>query len=148
MPKTTIQDRAAGAIMGAFIGDALGLGPHWYYDLAELRRNYGEWITGYTDPKPGRYHEGLKAGQLSQAGFILALTVRSLVERGGYDEVDFTRRMDEELFPLLDGTPANGPGGYTDPYATPAFSSRKPIPFCRWASWETWRYRPPVCSGR
>ena len=33
MPDTTIQDRAAGAIMGAFIGDALGLGPHWYYDL-------------------------------------------------------------------------------------------------------------------
>jgi ADP-ribosylglycohydrolase len=113
MPKTTIQDRAAGAIMGAFIGDALALGPHWYYDLAELRREYGEWITGYTDPKPGRYHEGLKAGQPSQAGFILALTLRSLVERGGYDEADFTRRMDEELFPLLDGTPANGPGGYT-----------------------------------
>ena len=113
MPKTTIQDRAAGAIMGAFIGDALGLGPHWYYDLAELRRDYGEWITDYTDPKPGRYHEGLKAGQLSQAGFILALTLRSLVERGGYDEADFCRRMDEELFPLLDGTPVNGPGGYT-----------------------------------
>ncbi len=113
MPKTTIQDRAAGAIMGAFIGDALALGPHWYYDLSDLRRDYGEWITGYTDPKPGRYHEGLKAGQLSQAGFILALTLRSLVERGGYDEADFTRRMDEELFPLLDGTPANGPGGYT-----------------------------------
>ena len=45
MPKTTIQDRAAGAIMGAFIGDALGLGPHWYYDLEDLRRNYGEWIS-------------------------------------------------------------------------------------------------------
>jgi ADP-ribosylglycohydrolase len=82
MPKTTIRDRAAGAIMGAFIGDALGLGPHWYYDLAELRRDYGEWITGYADPKPDRYHAGLKAGQLSQAGFILALTLRSLVECG------------------------------------------------------------------
>ena len=44
--------------MGAFIGDALALGPHWYYDLSELRRDYGEWITGYTDPKPGRYHQG------------------------------------------------------------------------------------------
>jgi ADP-ribosylglycohydrolase len=39
--------------------------------------------------------------------------LRSLVERGGYDEADFCRRMDEELFPLLDGTPVNGPGGYT-----------------------------------
>jgi ADP-ribosylglycohydrolase len=113
MPKTTIEERAAGAIMGALIGDALALGPHWYYDLAELRRDHGEWITGYTDPKPGRYHAGLKAGQLSQAGFILVLMLRSLVERGGYDEADFCRRMDEELFPLLDGTPVSGPGNYT-----------------------------------
>lgn len=113
MTNTTIQDRAAGAVMGAFIGDALGLGPHWYYDLAELRRDYGEWITGYTDPRPDRYHAGLKAGRLSQAGFILRLLLHSLAACGKYDEVDFCRRMDEELLPLLDGTPASGPGGYT-----------------------------------
>jgi ADP-ribosylglycohydrolase len=113
MSDTTIQDRAAGAIMGAFIGDALALGPHWYYDLDELHRDYGEWITGYTDPRPGRYHSGLKAGQPSQAGMILKLTLRSLVECGSYNEADFCRRMDEELLPLLDGTPINGPGGYT-----------------------------------
>lgn len=113
MPETTIQDRAAGAVIGAFIGDAMGLGPHWYYDLAELRRDYGEWITGYTDPRPDRYHAGLKGGQLSQAGFILKLLLVSLVKRGGYDEADFCRRMDEELLPLLDGTPVSGPGGYT-----------------------------------
>ena len=113
MADTTLRDRAAGAIMGAFIGDALGLGPHWYYDLAELRRDYGEWISGYTDPRPGRYHAGLKAGQSSQAGYILKLTLRSLVACGQYDEADFCRRMDEELLPLLDGTPFNGPGGYT-----------------------------------
>jgi len=113
MPKTTIQDRAAGAIMGAFIGDAMGVGPHWYYDLAELRRDHGEWITDYTKPKTGRYHAGLKAGQLSQPGFILKLMLRSLIDSGRYDEQDFCRRMDEELFPLLDGTPVCGPGGYT-----------------------------------
>ena len=99
--------------MGAFIGDAMGLGPHWYYDLAELRRDYGEWITGYNDPRPGRYHAGLKAGQLSQAGFILKLLLSSIVSCGQYDETDFCRRMDEELLPLLDGTPICGPGGYT-----------------------------------
>jgi len=113
MPNKSIQDRASGAIMGAFIGDALGLGPHWYYDLAELRRDYGDWIDGYTEPKPGRYHDGLKAGQLSQAGFILTLMLRSLVDCGGYDAADFCRRMDERLFPLLDGTPLSGPGRYT-----------------------------------
>lgn len=99
--------------MGALIGDALGLGPHWYYDLDEMRRDYGEWITGYTDPKPGRYHAGLKAGQLSQAGIILTMLLRSVVEKSGYDEADFCRRLDDELFPLLDGTPMHGPGGYT-----------------------------------
>jgi ADP-ribosylglycohydrolase len=113
MSNPAIQDRAAGAIMGAFIGDALALGPHWYYDLDELRRDYGEWIADYTDPKPGRYHAGLRAGQLSQAGFILALMLRSLVECGRYDAADFCRRLDEELLPLLDGTPLSGPGGYT-----------------------------------
>lgn len=113
MSDTVIHDRAAGAIMGAFIGDAMGLGPHWYYDLAELHRDYGEWISDYTDPKPGRYHAGLKAGQLSQAGFILKLLLTSLVECGGYEEADFCRRMDGELLPLLDGTPISGPGGYT-----------------------------------
>ncbi|MCU0573912.1 MAG: ADP-ribosylglycohydrolase family protein [Syntrophobacteraceae bacterium] len=69
--------------MGAFIGDVLGLGPHWYYSLGGLRRECGDWINGYTDPRPGRYHDGLKAGQLSQVGFILKLMVRSLVD-GGY----------------------------------------------------------------
>lgn len=113
MSDRHIQDRAAGAIFGAWIGDALGLGPHWYYDLKELRRDYGNWIDGYTDPKPGRYHDGLKAGQLSQSGFILTLMVRSLIARGGYDEKDFCHRMDQELFPFLDGTPMSGPGRYT-----------------------------------
>jgi len=113
MSHTIIQERAAGAIMGAFIGDALALGPHWYYDLAQMRRDYGDWITTYTDPKPDRYHSGCKAGQPSQAGFILTLMLRSLVDRHGYDEADFCRRLDEELFPLLDGTPVYGPGGYT-----------------------------------
>ena len=32
------------------------------------------------------------------------MLLRSLVENGGYDESDFCRRLDEELFPLLDGT--------------------------------------------
>ncbi|MBL0224158.1 MAG: ADP-ribosylglycohydrolase family protein [Geobacteraceae bacterium] len=113
MNSETIRDRAAGAIMGAFIGDAMGLGPHWYYDLEELRRDYGPWISDYTDPKPGRYHDGLKAGQLSQAGIILKLLLQSLASHGEYDQSDFCRRMDEELLPLLDGSPVNGPGGYT-----------------------------------
>ena len=109
----SIADRAAGAIMGALIGEALGVGPHWYYDLNELRANYGEWITGYTTPKPGHYHAGLKPGQLSQAGIVTEMLLRSVVQHGEYVEIDFCRRLDEDLFPRLDGTPMHGPGGYT-----------------------------------
>jgi ADP-ribosylglycohydrolase len=109
----SIQNRAKGALLGAFIGDALALGPHWYYNLEELRRDYGDWISDYTDPQPNRYHAGLKAGQLSQAGYLLKMVMQSLAECGDYDEKDFCLRMDSQLFPMLDGTPISGPGGYT-----------------------------------
>lgn len=109
----SFEQRAQGALMGAFIGDALALGPHWYYDLDELRKNFGAWITDYADPKPDHYHAGLHAGQSSQAGIILEMLAQSLADKGAYDEADFCRRLDEDLFPKLDGTPMQGPGGYT-----------------------------------
>jgi ADP-ribosylglycohydrolase len=118
------MDRISGAIIGALIGDALGLGCHWYYDLDAMRRDYGPWIADYTTPKAGRYHGGMKAGQLSQSGLILVMLLQSVVERGEYREDDFTRRLDEELFPLLDGTPANGPGGYTSQSIREAYAKR------------------------
>ena len=37
-----LHDRAVGALMGAFIGDALGVGPHWYYDLDQLVADHYE----------------------------------------------------------------------------------------------------------
>ncbi|NNM51511.1 MAG: ADP-ribosylglycohydrolase family protein [Pseudomonadales bacterium] len=119
-----IAERAVGALMGALIGDALALGPHWYYDLDELRRDYGPWVSTYTDPKAHRYHAGLKAGSLSQAGHILVLMLRSLAELDAYQEADFCKRMDEDLFPLLDGTPMHGPGGYTSQSIRDAWKKR------------------------
>jgi ADP-ribosylglycohydrolase len=99
MPALSLEDRAMGALMGAFIGDALALGPHWYYDLDQLHADYGPWISDYTTPKPGRYHAGMKAGQHSQSGVLLRLTLESLVDCGSYDEADFCRRMDSRIFP-------------------------------------------------
>jgi len=109
----SFSDRAAGAVVGAFIGDALGLGPHWYYDLEAMRRDYGDWIDGYTDPKPDRYHGGLKAGDLSQTGLITLELLESVAGLGGYDQEDFTRRMDRNILSRTDGTAYSGPGGYT-----------------------------------
>lgn len=119
-----MDDRAAGAVMGALIGDALGLGCHWYYDLDELHRDFGPWISDFTTPRPDRYHGGMKAGQLSQSGLILVMLLESVVENGEYVEEDFTRRLDEELFPLIDGSPVYGPGGYTSQSIREAYRRR------------------------
>ena len=108
-----IKERAQGAIVGAFIGDAIALGPHWYYDLEEQYKDYGQWITTYTNPKKGRYHEHEKAGSQSQAGYILKLMIKSLVENKTYSQEDFCKKLDEDLFTKIDGIPTHGPGGYT-----------------------------------
>ncbi len=120
-----LKDRAAGALLGGLIGDALGLGCHWYYDLEELRRDHGDWIGGYTTPKAGRYHAGMKAGQLSQSGLIALILLRSVVENREYDENDFTKRLEKELFPHLDGTAQSGPGGYTNQSIREAYARIK-----------------------
>jgi ADP-ribosylglycohydrolase len=108
-----IKERAQGAIIGAFIGDAIALGPHWYYDLEEQYKDYGQWITTYTNPKKGRYHEHEKAGNQSQAGYILKLMIKSLIENKAYNQEDFCKKLDEDLFTKIDGIPTHGPGGYT-----------------------------------
>ena len=112
--KDEVMDRAAGAVVGALVGDALGLGPHWYYDLDRMRADYGPWINGYTEPKPGRYHAGLKAGDLSQTGLIALELLRSVADKGEYDEEDFTSRLDREFLQKMDGSAYSGPGGYTN----------------------------------
>jgi ADP-ribosylglycohydrolase len=111
MSELTRKERAMGAIVGMYVGDALGLGPHWYYDLNELRADYGDWITDYRPPKAGRYHDGCKAGDVSQTGQVSMLLLASLADKGGYEEADFTGRLDEFL-KTLDGTPQGG--RYTD----------------------------------
>ena len=44
------QSRKKGAILGMYIGDALAMPVHWYYDRQALARDYGR-VTGYLAPK-------------------------------------------------------------------------------------------------
>jgi len=122
MEKNTIKDRAMGAIMGTLVGDGLGLGCHWYYDLDRLRRDFGPWISGYTNSKPDRsdsfgriakfrYDAGLRAGDVSQTGQVTILLLESVAQKGAYDEEDFTWRLDG-LLDTLDGSAFSG--RYTD----------------------------------
>eukprot|EP00276_Gloeochaete_wittrockiana_P009430 CAMPEP_0184660274 /NCGR_PEP_ID=MMETSP0308-20130426/33250_1 /TAXON_ID=38269 /ORGANISM="Gloeochaete witrockiana, Strain SAG 46.84" /LENGTH=410 /DNA_ID=CAMNT_0027100741 /DNA_START=40 /DNA_END=1272 /DNA_ORIENTATION=- len=49
----TTQDRIMGAFWGLFIGDALAMPAHWYYDTSALRRDFGT-IRDYVNPS--QYH--------------------------------------------------------------------------------------------
>ena len=115
-------DSAQGAIIGSLIGDALGLGCHWHYDINELRKDFGPWISDYTTSKTDsedrfadiaefRYNAGCRAGDVSQTGQVFILLLESLASQGKYDENDFTARLDTFL-DTIDGTPFSG--RYTD----------------------------------
>lgn len=119
---TALRDRAGGAVLGCLIGDALGVGPHWYYDLEELRRVFG-WVADYIKSPPGRYHDALQPGDLSQTGQVCELLLRSLVARGAYEPADFCSRLDA-LLDGLDGTPYCA-GDYTDVAMRDVWRGRK-----------------------
>ena len=127
------KDRAMGAIMGTLIGDALGLGCHWYYDLAQLQADYGNWVSEYRSSKIDRkdrfaniaklrHEAGLRAGDVSQTGQVTIFLLESLADRGSYDEGDFTSRLDA-LLETLDGTPFSG--RYTDRAMRDVWKQRK-----------------------
>lgn len=116
------KDRIMGTIMGVLIGDALGVGCHWYYDLENLKKDFGAWISDYSDPKPDssgqwvkvhkhRYEKGVRAGDVSQTGQLIIMLLESIAEKGSYDRSDFASRVDK-LFETLDGT--NYSGRFTD----------------------------------
>ena len=119
---TPAQDRAAGAVMGVLIGDALAVGPHWYYDLDEMRQAYGGRITDYVPVLPNRYHVGVELGDVSQSGQFNQLLMESIVSRNGYEESDYTRRLDG-LLDTLDGTESGG--RFTEQAVRDIWHSRK-----------------------
>lgn len=51
-PSGTLTDesRCRGALWGLFIGDALAMPVHWYYDTFALKRDYGQ-VTDYLAPR-------------------------------------------------------------------------------------------------
>ena len=48
--NNVLEDRCTGMINGAYIGDALAMPAHWYYDRTALREDYGV-IRSYLPPK-------------------------------------------------------------------------------------------------
>jgi ADP-ribosylglycohydrolase len=114
------ESRIKGAILGAFIGDALGVGCQWYYEPGTLEKDFCPWIDDYVDPKVDsisqwgnvlahRYNKGVRAGDGSQTATFIEMLLESVAENKGYQRSDFTERIDRFL-ENLDGEPG-------DPYA-------------------------------
>jgi len=119
--KADFQSRQKGAILGMFIGDALAMPVHWYYDRQALYRDYGH-VTGYQAPRNphpdsilwrsvysgtadilhdqrkywGRhgihYHQFLKAGENTLNLKLCALLIGTLIENGTYDSDVYLER--------------------------------------------------------
>jgi ADP-ribosyl-[dinitrogen reductase] hydrolase len=96
----TTEDRIKGAIMGALIGDALGVGCHWYDfvdDFEALWTDYGTWIDDYVDPQEDnrygklRYDAGVRGGWNSQSGQLIQVLLEVIAEStaGGTTKGEF-----------------------------------------------------------
>lgn len=146
---STLRDKISGAILGLFVGDALGLGPCGYDDLDEMRRDHGDWINNYAAPKKGRRHDRLQAGDNSQTGQVCGLLLESLAGMQLYEEEDFTRRLDE-LLDTLDGGADSG--RYTDQAMREVWQARRAgIPWSRAGSFADTAeaaIRAPILAAR
>ncbi len=88
------NEKARAMVLASFIGDALALGPHWIYDPNEIVKRFGR-IDGYTDPPPGGYHSGKKAGDFTHYGDQTLVLLRSVSERKRFDLKDFSQKWRE-----------------------------------------------------
>lgn len=73
MKYITKESRIKGALYGLYIGDALAMPVHWYYDRDAMKKDYG-YVTDYLSPKnphPGSILSYKKYDPINEKGDIL-----------------------------------------------------------------------------
>lgn len=88
-------------VFASFAADALALGAHWIYDVGLIDRNHGR-MSDFSKPRPPTYHPTKERGDFTHYGDQTLVLLRSLAQRGGFDERDFSRVW-RELFTAYTG---------------------------------------------
>jgi ADP-ribosylglycohydrolase len=78
----------ASPLIGALIGDALALGPHWIYDVGEIQAKLGH-VENYHAPLAS-YHTDKVAGDFTHYGDQTMVLLRSIKALGSFDLTHFT----------------------------------------------------------
>ena len=47
---SAVQMSRQRALWGSFIGDAIAMPVHWYYNPPDIKSGYGNWLSGYVAP--------------------------------------------------------------------------------------------------
>lgn len=91
-----MREKSRAAVLAAFAGDCLALGPHWIYDQARIAREF-PGLSAPAAPLEDSYHKGKSLGDLTHYGDQMLTLLESLAACGGWDRSDFARRW-QELF--------------------------------------------------
>jgi ADP-ribosylglycohydrolase len=79
---------ATSSLLGALIGDALALGPHWIYHQGDIQAKLGH-VERYHAPM-ATYHAGKVAGDFTHYGDQTMVLLRSIATAGAFDLGHFT----------------------------------------------------------
>lgn len=88
-------------VMAAFAADALALGVHWVYDVAQIKERYGR-LDYLTAPEIAPFHKNRQKGNFTHYGDQMQVLLESLHHCNRFDLADFATRW-QSLFDRYDG---------------------------------------------
>lgn len=91
--QSELEDRAATALLGFGIGDAMGF-PMAGIDASQARDFISLPLTGFTDNPNHPHFDFLKPGQYTSNTILLKLTAKHLIQCGGFDEDKYKQKLE------------------------------------------------------
>lgn len=79
-----MNKKEIGALYGAFIGDAMALGPHWEYNTMKIGWKYKDYST-YPTTKRSLYHGKKQAGMQTHYGDQMSLILEYITDHEDFE---------------------------------------------------------------